>query len=84
MTVNVFVPGSIPVTVVAIPEPVMAPGLMVQLPEGKPLNATLPDATAHVGCVTLPVIGAVGVSGCVLITMFTDAEEEHPAALVTV
>ena len=35
--------------VVVVPVPAMAPGLIVQLPDGKPFNITLPVATAHVG-----------------------------------
>ena len=63
----------VPVPVVVIP-----PGLsvMVHVPEeGKPLNTTLPVATLHVGCVIVPTIGAVGVIGGVLITMFEEAGE---------
>lgn len=67
VTVNVQVPGVNPVTVVVVPEPldVVAPGLRVrvQLPEGSPLNATLPVATEQVGCVIIPVTGAVGTAG---------------------
>jgi len=36
---------------------------MVQLPEGSPLNATLPVAKAHVGWVMVPTIGAAGTVG---------------------
>ena len=52
-----------PVSVVLDVEPLMLPGLMVQLPEGKPLNTTLPVDTVHVGCVMVPTIGADGVTG---------------------
>jgi hypothetical protein len=83
VTVNVFVPGVIPDTVLFTPVPDMAPGLIVQLPKGKPLNSTLPVAVMHVGCVIIPVIGAEGVNGCELIIIFADATELHPAALVT-
>ena len=65
-------------------EPAIPPGLMVQLPAGKPLNNTLPVADTHVGCVGAPAVGAVGVAGCALITMLADAGDVHPAALVTV
>ena len=61
----------------------MAPGSIVQLPAGKPLNTTLPVATAQVGCVIRPARGAIGVAGCVLITTSVDATDVHPAALVT-
>jgi hypothetical protein len=52
--------------------------------DGNPLNATLPVATEHVGWVTVPAAGAVGVTGCVAITTFVDAGEVHPTELVTV
>ena len=38
--------------------PAIAPGLIVQLPAGKPLNTTLPVATAQVGWVIVPTSGA--------------------------
>ena len=49
-----------------VPDPVCVtlPGeaVIVQLPtEGKPLKATVPEATAHVGWVIVPTTGAVGV-----------------------
>ena len=62
----------------------MAPGLIVQLPEGKPLNTTLPVSVEQVGCVMVPTIGATGVTGCAAITTLAEAAEVHPAALVTV
>ena len=65
-------------------EPAIDPGLIVQLPAGNPLNSTLPVATAQVGCIIVPAVGAVGVAGCALITIFADATEVHPAELVTV
>ena len=65
-------------------EPPMAPGLMVQLPAGNPLNSTLPVDTAHVGWVIVPTRGADGVTGCALMTTLADAIEVHPAAFVTV
>ena len=64
--------------------PVMFPGLIVQLPDGKTLNTTDPVATAQVGCVIAPTTGAVGTAGCAFIITFTVAGEIHPAALVTV
>jgi hypothetical protein len=70
--------------VALVPDPVTAPGLMVQLPAGSPFNITVPVATAHVGCVMVPTNGADGVEGCVLITTLAEAGEMHPAALVTV
>ena len=73
-----------PETVVLTPVPVIAPGLMVQVPvAGNPLNTTLPVATAQVGWVMAPTTGAVGVAGWALITIFADAAEEHPTEFVT-
>ncbi len=75
------------VAVVPVPVIFTAPGVLVNVhvPDaGKPLNATLPVATAHVGCVIAPTIGAVGVAGWAFITMLADDAEVHPAALVTV
>ena len=48
-TVKLYVPDAKPVTVVVAVVPVIAPGIIVQLPDGKPLNTTLPVATEHVG-----------------------------------
>ena len=62
----------------------MAPGLIVQFPDGKPLNTTLAVAVEQVGCVMVPTIGATGVTGCAAMTTLADAEEVHPAAFVTV
>lgn len=64
--------------------PVMAPGLIVQLPAGKPFNTTEPVDTVQVGCVMVPTVGATGVNGCGLITILADAGEVHPTSLVTV
>jgi hypothetical protein len=63
VTVKLYVPATRPESVVLGPEPDIAPGLIVQFPDGKPLNATLPVATAQVGCVIVPTIGADGVTG---------------------
>ena len=65
-------------------KPDMAPGLMVQFPDGNPLNTTLPVDTAQVGWVINPGTGAMGVTGCELITTSADATEVHPSELVTV
>lgn len=82
-TVNVYVPATKPEIVVLALLPVIAPGLIVQLPAGKPVNVTLPVAMEQVGCVIVPTIGADGIVGCVLITIFVDGVEVHPEALVT-
>jgi hypothetical protein len=47
-------------------------------------NLELPVAVAHVGCVTVPAVGAAGVAGCALTTILDDAGEVQPAALVCV
>ena len=70
--------------VVLEPVPAIDPGLIVQLPAGKPFNTTLPVANAQVGCVMVPTVGAPGVKGCALMTTFAEAAEIHPEALVTV
>ena len=70
--------------VVLAPVPEIAPGLMVQLPEGRPFRTTLPVAVKQVGCVIVPTIGAPGVAGWELMTIFAEATEIHPTELVTV
>jgi hypothetical protein len=60
VTVKLNMPDGNPVIVVLVPEPVTAPGLIVQLSEGKPLKTTLPEGTPHVGWVIVPIIGAAG------------------------
>ena len=53
--------------------------------DGSPFTITLPVADVHVGCVIVPIVGAVGAvvveTG---IKTFPDAKEVHPDALVTV
>ena len=44
----------------------------------------LPVAVAHVGCVTVPAVGAAGVAGCALTIMFDEDDEVHPEAFVCV
>ena len=77
-------PADRPEIVVLLPLPVILPGLIVQLPDGRPFSITLPVAFEQVGWVIVPAIGAAGVAGCVLITMSPEADDVHPAALVTV
>ena len=84
VTVKLYVPEDKPDIVVLVVEPIIAPGLIDQLPAGSPLRTTLPVATAQVGCVTEPVTGAEGVIGWALITTPTEAKEIQPVALVTV
>ena len=65
VTVYENVPADNPGTVVFVPVPVVfiAPGILVnvQIPvAGKPVNSTLPVATAQVGCVMVPIAGVAG------------------------
>ena len=70
--------------VALVPEPVMLPGLIVQLPDdGKPFNTTLPVGTEQVGWVMVPTVGAVGVVGCALMIILVVLADVHPDALVT-
>ena len=73
-----------PVIVLLPPEPVIAPGSIVQLPAGRPLSTTLPVESAHVGWVIAPTVGAAGAPGTAFITTLADAGEVQPAAFVTV
>ena len=85
VTVKLYVAAiAKPVSVVVAPVPIMAPGFIIHPPAGNPANATLPVGTVHVGCVMIPTVGAVGVAGCALITIFADVTETHADALITV
>lgn len=89
VTVNEYDPVTRFVTVVLVPVPevVTPPGFLVnvQVPDdGNPLNATLPVAKIHVGWVMVPITGADGVTGCILIITFDDEDEVQPSELVTV
>ena len=63
-------------------DPVMVapPGfaVIVHAEVGNPLKATLAVASAQMGCVMVPTIGAEGVTGWALIAAGTDATEVHP------
>ena len=73
-----------PVTVVLVPLPVILPGLIVQVPEkGRPFRTMLP-VVVQVACMAVPIVGAVGVTGCVLITILAEATDVQPTELVTV
>ena len=68
VTVNVYVPGAIPLMVLLVPVPVaITPSglrVSVHVPlAGNPLKTTLPDGTANVGWVIVPTTGAEGVAG---------------------
>jgi hypothetical protein len=60
VTVKLYVPGVRDDMVALAPEPVIAPGLIVQLPAGRLLSITLPVVTVHVGWVIVPGAGAAG------------------------
>ena len=49
--------------VVLVPVPLIAPGLIVHVPVGKPLKITLPVAVEQVGWVMVPAVGAEGTTG---------------------
>ena len=87
VTVKVYVFAAKPLNVTVGPVPVMVvpPGsaFTVQLPvEGKPLKATLPVGTAHVGCVMVPTIGAVGGAGTALIVVKVIGEVQPPVLFI--
>jgi len=70
--------------VVLEPVPVIAPGVIVQLPDGRLFRITLPVITAHVGCVMAPMVGAEGAPGAAFNTTVDDGREVHPDAKLTV
>lgn len=89
VTVNVYVPDAKVAIVVVSPVPVIItpPGLLVSVHvpvEGKPLKSTLPVDNAHVGCTIVPITGAVGADGGVVITALADTGDIHPAEDVTI
>ena len=52
VTVKLYVPAARPEIVVLVPVPVIAPGLIVHVPDaGRPVNNTLPVGVAQVGWV---------------------------------
>ena len=81
VTVKLYVPPVNPVTTVLVPLPVTDPGLIVQVPEGRPLNATLP-MVVQVGWVIVPTTGVAGVEISCVIDMLV--VEVQPLAPVTV
>ena len=77
-------PEARPKRVVIAPEPAMVPGLRVQFPVGNPLKTTLPVATVQEGWVMEPITGADGTAGGAFMITLAEAEEVHPAEVVTV
>jgi hypothetical protein len=66
---------------------VMAPGerVRVHVPvDGSPLNATLPVAIRHVGCVIVPTTGAAGFATTVTVQIAFAAEQGEPKGLLVV
>ena len=47
--VKLYVPLTSPEIILLAPDPDIAPGFIVQFPDGKPFNVTLPVATEHAG-----------------------------------
>ena len=74
VTVKLYLPVVKPGIVALAVDPVIAPGLMVQLPAGRPLKTTLPVVVEQVGCVIVPIIGAEGIAGAGLTVNKVGAE----------
>lgn len=66
-----------------VPLPVIAPGLIVQVPvAGRPLSTTLPVVAEHdAGWVIIPITGAVGADAGSLIITSAEALDIHPGSL---
>jgi hypothetical protein len=84
VTVYAYDPGCNPDKVILDPFPVIAPGLRVQVPDGKPNNTLLPVGTVHVGWVILPNKGADGTTGGTSMINVADGVEVQPFEFVTV
>ena len=63
VTLYEYVPVESPEKVVLVPDPEIAPGLIVQVPAGKLVKFTLPVLKEQVGGVIVPTVGAEGVTG---------------------
>ena len=87
VTRNVYVLDARPEIVKLEPEPLIVapPGarVTVQLPAGRPFRTTEPVGFSHVGCVTVPIDGAVGTVTLLIVTS-ADCTEVQPPAFVTV
>jgi hypothetical protein len=81
VTVKLYDPGANPVIVTLVVEPVRFPGLIVQLPDGKPLNTTLPVETVQEGWVICPTVGAAGTA--LTVTATWELALENPSLTVT-
>jgi hypothetical protein len=82
VTVKLYVVLAVkPDIVVLVVEPAMAPGFIHQLPDGKPLNTTLPVAVEQVGWVMVPTVGVVGAAGLLRVAL-TPVAEIQPLAVI--
>ena len=82
VTVKLCVPVAKPERVVLVPDPVIPPGLIVQVPEaGSPLKATLPVAVPQVGWVMAPTVGADGADGSLRVAL-TPVGEVQPLTVI--
>ena len=68
--VKLYLPVDNPDMVVLAVDPVTAPGLMVQLPESRPVKITLPVVIKQVGCVIVPITGVEGALFTVIVSSF--------------
>jgi hypothetical protein len=73
VTIKLYVPLVRLAIIVLLPDPEILPGLIVQLPVGKPLNTTEPVATVQLGCVIVPKAGVVTAGGCVIVKVLDNA-----------
>jgi hypothetical protein len=83
VTVKLYVPATRLGIVAVLVFPIMPPGLIIQFLIGKSDKIMLPVGSSQVGCVIELTTGVSGVTGCVLITIFSDRAEVHPTSLVT-
>ena len=70
-----------------MPVEITPPGFLVSVHvpvAGNPFNTTFPVGVVQVGCVTSPMIGAVGAPGTALITTSAEAAEAQPTSFVTI
>jgi hypothetical protein len=89
ITENVYTPVAKPEIVRLVPVPVVVTlsGLRINVHEpvaGKPLRMTLPVGVLHVGCVIVPIKGAVAGVGVGKIVKLVEAGDVQPKSLVTV
>ncbi len=77
VTVKLYVPTAKRVIIVVVVLPATFPGLIVQLPLGKPLNSILPVGVVQVGWVIVPIVGLFG--GSVTVTFNTCVVAHCPA-----